>query len=461
MNNFMEPGLNQIVVPPTEVVKPKKKGKIILIIVLLVIAVAIGLYFGYQRLAVNPKSVFTSAINSTYDLVDGYLDKNLNRTFSLDPLKDAFVLNADLELKGIGEEVKTLDGYALDLALGVNYPAKTLNLDLDANYNEEAFLNLFLSYLNGRAYLNSDDIYDKVLDLGVANFDVNFTNDINLNYDDVHIILSCLKDLFINSLDEDKFRVDNEAITINDRKIDSKKITYVLDKSNLERTIKYMQKEMVSNNELLTALSSISGLSTSDIKELLKGEIDLSDAPYMELNLYVNAGNHIIAGSLVVENDSIMRFTYQNEIFNMIIGDEDTNFDITYQDNTLTMSYQEGKEEILNLTYTFKDENSRVELTTSSYGEDYKLILDISNILESKNEMSFDFSISYAVDSYGTENIIDLEGSIHLGKGTLNSLDVTNSVDINTLSEEEQAIIEQNIMNILKRLGINEEVTLS
>ena len=461
MNNFMEPGLNQIVVPPTEVVKPKKKGKIILIIVLLVIAVAIGLYFGYQRLAVNPKSVFTSAINSTYDLVDGYLDKNLNRTFSLDPLKDAFVLNADLELKGIGEEVKALDGYALDLALGVNYPAKTLNLDLDANYNEEAFINLFLSYLNGRAYLNSDDIYDKVLDLGVANFDVNFTNDINLNYDDVHIILSCLKDLFINSLDEDKFRVDNEAITINDRKIDSKKITYVLDKSNLERTIKYMQKEMVSNNELLTALSSISGLSTSDIKELLKGEIDLSDAPYMEFNLYVNAGNHIIAGSLVIENDSIMRFTYQNEIFNMIIGDEDTNFDITYQDNTLTMSYQEGKEEILNLTYTFKDENLRIELTTSSYGEDYKLILDISNILESKNEMSFDFSISYAVDSYGTENIIDLEGSIHLGKGTLNSLDVTNSVDINTLSEEEQAIIEQNIMNILKRLGINEEVTLS
>ena len=229
----MEPGLNQIVVPPTEVVKPKKKGKIILIIVLLVIAVAIGLYFGYQRLAVNPKSVFTNAINSTYDLVDGYLDKNLNRTFSLDPLKDAFVLNADLELKGIGEEVKTLDGYALDLALGINYPAKTLNLDLDANYNEEAFINLFLSYLNGRAYLNSDDIYDKVLDLGVANFDVNFTNDINLNYDDVHIILSCLKDLFINSLDEDKFRVDNEAITINDRKIDSKKITYVLDKSNL------------------------------------------------------------------------------------------------------------------------------------------------------------------------------------------------------------------------------------
>ena len=461
MNNFMEPGLNQIVVPPTEVVKPKKKGKIILIIVLLVIAVAIGLYFGYQRLAVNPKSVFTSAINSTYDLVDGYLDKNLNRTFSLDPLKDAFVLNADLELKGIGEEVKSLDGYALDLALGVNYPARTLNLDLDANYNEEAFINLFLSYLNGRAYLNSDDIYDKVLDLGVANFDVNFTNDINLNYDDVHIILSCLKDLFINSLDEDKFRVDNEAITINDRKIDSKKITYVLDKSNLERTIKYMQKEMVNNNELLTALSSISGLSTSDIKELLKGEIDLSDAPYMEFNLYVNAGNHIIAGSLVIENDSIMRFTYQNEIFNMIIGDEDTNFDITYQDNTLTISYNEMDEEILNLTYTKEDDQSRVEVTTSSYGEDYTFILDISNILESKNEMSFDFSISYAVDSYGTKNIIDLEGSIHLGKGTLNSLDVTNSVDINTLSEEEQAIIEQNIMNILKRLGINEEVTLS
>ena len=59
-----------------------------------------------------------------------------------------------------------------------------------------------------------------------------------------------------------------------------------------------------------------------------------------------------------------------------------------------------------------------------------------------------------------SENIIDLEGSVHLGKGTLNSLDVTNSVDINTLSEEEQAIIEQNIMNILERFGISEDVTL-
>ena len=269
-----------------------------------------------------------------------------------------------------------------------------------------------------------------------------------------------MKDIFINSLDEDKFRTDNEAITINDRNIDSKKITYVLDKSNLERTIEYVQREMANNNELLTALSNISGASTSDIQELLKEEIDLSEAPYMELNLYVNAGNHIIAGSLVVEKDSVMRFTYQSEVFNMIIGDEDTNFDIAYQDNTLTISYNEMDEEILNLTYTKEDDQSRVEVTTSSYGEDYTFILDISNIKESKNEMSFDIGMSYAVDSYGTENIIDLDGSIQMGKGSLNSLDVTNSVDVDTLTEEEQNVIMENVMSILERFGISEDVTL-
>ena len=416
------------------------------------------------QLAVNPKSVFTNAINGTYELVDGYLNENLNRTFSLNPMEEAFVLNADLELKGIGEEVKSLDGYALDLALGVNYPAKTLNLDLDANYNEEAFINLFLSYLNGRAYLDSDDIYDRVLDLGEASIDGSIFTiqdyDADINYDDLHVILSEMKDIFINSLDEDKFRTDNEAITINDRNIDSKKITYVLDKSNLERTIEYVQREMANNNELLTALSNISGASTSDIQELLKEEIDLSEAPYMELNLYVNAGNHIIAGSLVVEKDSVMRFTYQSEVFNMIIGDEDTNFDIAYQDNTLTISYNEMDEEILNLTYTKEDDQSRVEVTTSSYGEDYTFILDISNIKESKNEMSFDIGMSYAVDSYGTENIIDLNGSIQMGKGSLNSLDVTNSVDVDTLTEEEQNVIMENVMSILERFGISEDVTL-
>lgn len=467
MNNkqdFMEDDLNQIVVPTTEVVKPKKRGKVILIIVLLVIAVAVGLYFGYQKLAVNPKSVFTNAINGTYELVDGYLNENLNRTFSLNPMEEAFVLNAEMEIGGMGEDVEAFDGYQFDLALGVDYPSEILNLDLDASYNNEALVSLFLSYLNGRAYLDSDDIYDRVLDLGEASIDGSIFTiqdyDADINYDDLHVILSEMKDIFINSLDEDKFRTDNEAITINDRNIDSKKITYVLDKSNLERTIEYVQREMANNNELLTALSNISGASTSDIQELLKEEIDLSEAPYMELNLYVNAGNHIIAGSLVVEKDSVMRFTYQSEVFNMIIGDEDTNFDIAYQDNTLTISYNEMDEEILNLTYTKEDDQSRVEVTTSSYGEDYTFILDISNIKESKNEMSFDIGMSYAVDSYGTENIIDLNGSIQMGKGSLNSLDVTNSVDVDTLTEEEQNVIMENVMSILERFGISEDVTL-
>lgn len=431
---------------------------------LLVIAVAVGLYFGYQKLAVNPKSVFTNAINGTYELVDGYLNENLNRTFSLNPMEEAFVLNAEIEIGGMGEDVEAFDGYQFDLALGVDYPSEILNLDLDASYNNEALVSLFLSYLNGRAYLDSDDIYDRVLDLGEASIDGSIFTiqdyDVDINYDNLHVILSEMKDIFINSLDEDKFRTDNEAITINDRNIDSKKITYVLDKSNLERTIEYVQREMANNNELLTALSNISGASTSDIQELLKEEIDLSEAPYMELNLYVNAGNHIIAGSLVVEKDSVMRFTYQSEVFNMIIGDEDTNFDIAYQDNTLTISYNEMDEEILNLTYTKEDDQSRVEVTTSSYGEDYTFILDISNIKESKNEMSFDIGMSYAVDSYGTENIIDLDGSIQMGKGSLNSLDITNSVDVDTLTEEEQNVIMENVMSILERFGISEDVTL-
>ena len=133
--NFMEDDLNQIVVPTTEVVKPKKRGKVILIIVLLVIAVAVGLYFGYQKLAVNPKSVFTNAINGTYELVDGYLNENLNRTFSLNPMEEAFVLNAEIEIGGMGEDVEAFDGYQFDLALGVDYPSEILNLDLDASYN--------------------------------------------------------------------------------------------------------------------------------------------------------------------------------------------------------------------------------------------------------------------------------------------------------------------------------------
>lgn len=462
--NFMEPDLNQIVVPTTEGKKTQKKGKVLLIIILLVIAIAIGLYFGYQKLALSPINIYKNAINGTYDLVDGFLEENLNKAFKLDPLQEAFTLNANLKLGGTGSTMEALNGYRLAMSLGMDYPEELINLEMNLSENNRDIINILLAILNNKAYLESADIYDQVLDLGEAYFDADiFTidnNTVQMDYEDLHVILTKTKEFLIGSLNEEKFRViDKATIEVNKKNVDCKQITYILDQSNLEATYNYMASKMANDTEFITALANMTGKTESDIKEALQEEVNISDIPYMEINLYVNSTNKIIAGNLIADKESVIRFTYQDDLFRMIIGDEYTNLEMNYEADIFTMKYNEYEEEILSIVYTNK-ENKQIDITSHSYGETYNLVLDMNNIKENQNEISMDLKIEYTIDSYGTKNTLELDGNITIEKDFENKLDTTNTIDIKSLTEEEQNVIIKNLMTILEHFDINADLSI-
>ena len=439
----------------------KKRGKGIIIIILLIIAIAVGLYVGFEKLNSNPLSIYKRAINDTVQLLDNFLEENTNHTFSLDPTKEAFLVDTNFTIDVDNEDLSILNNYNYDLSLGIDYPNNQMNVALGLKDEEEEILNLLVSFMNDHAYLQSKELYDQILDLGSADLELDLSalsseEMPNLDYQNIRVILLEMKDIIINSLDPDKFSMTEETIEIDGSKVESKKITYLLDQENMERTISYITKEMIENEKLMAALVNITGQTKEEITHILEEEVDFTNYEDIEIALYVKGLHNVIAGTLTEGKENLIRFTYQEEVLNMLIGDEYSNATINVEDNIITLSYSEYGEEILNGVLNFGKEEKQIELTTNDYGDTITLRLTLSNLEEKKDSFQSDITIDLDVNTIDAAIQISASGSLKVEKGKLPTLDVENSIDINSLSTEEQNKISENLLKVLEKLNLND-----
>ena len=440
--------------------KTKKKGKIILIVILLIIAIAIGLYFGYQKLALNPLNFYTKVINKTYDLANNFLEENFKDAMYINLNEEPLTINTSFTLDTNMEELSALKNYEYNLSLGLDVPKKQLNLSLGLSENTETIINLLLSFVNDKAYMKSDELYDQVLDLGPSELDFSdlHIEEVNYSYEDLNITLNKMKSILINSLDSNKFTISDEAITVNNSQINAKKITYTLDRENIKRTINYIREEIRKDDELMTALSHIIGLSISDLEDILQEDVDYSNYENIDINLFTNGGTKVIAGNVITKEEAIVRFTNQDGIFNMFIGDDYNNFIIKSENDTVNITYNEYDEEVFALIFTTKDDSNKIELAMNNYGDELNIMLEISNRKFSESAVSSDFTFHYNMNSYGEEINLDMKGNLEITKEELESIDTANSVDANSLTEEETLIFYENVLNIFEKLNLSELV---
>ena len=447
----------EVVAGGTVLVKPKKRKKFVIILILIIIAIAVGLFLGYKRLTSNPLSIYKKVINETYDLANNFLEENVKNTMSINLKEEPLTINTSFTLDTNMEELKALKNYEYQLSIGVNPSKEQMNLSLGLSDDNENILSLLLAFLNDRAYMKSDELYSEVLDLGISELDF---SELQIEegfytYEDIDITLSKMKTILINSLDSDKFLTSEETINVNSKKIKAKKFTYLLDKENMERTINYIREEMIKDEELMNALSHIIGISTSDLENALKEDIDYSNYEDIYINLYTNGGTKVIAGNIGTKEEAVIRFTNQDDIFNMFIGDEYTNFTIKNENNITDIAYNEYDEEIFALTITWEEETRKLELTMDDYGDELNMIIEVSNMKYSQNSISEDIVLKYNMNSYGEEISFELAGNLEITKEELESIDVENSVNINTLNEEETQLIYDNLMNVLDKLNLS------
>ena len=168
--NKNKEGIEESVITPEEP-KRKKSKKFLVILLLLIIAVAIGLFLGYQRLTSNPLSIYKKVINETYDLANNFLEENFKDTMYINLNEEPLTINASFTLDTNMEELSALRNYEYQFQVGLDIPKEQINLSLGLSDNNEDIVSLLIAFINDRAYMKSDELYNRVLDLGVSELD--------------------------------------------------------------------------------------------------------------------------------------------------------------------------------------------------------------------------------------------------------------------------------------------------
>ena len=436
-----------------EDILPKKNTKKrIIIMVLMVIAIGIGLYFGYREITLNPFNVYKRAINETYDLASNYVLENFKDIIDIDLAKDPFNIKTSFKLDTNMEELSILKDYDYTIAIGTDAKKEQLDMSLEMNKGNENALDLLFAFLNNRVYLKSESLYPEILDLGEVELDFDSLQLDNsfYDYEDLLVVLNETKPILVNTIKKDNLSLDNEEITVNDKKIKAKKFTYELKKEEIKESIEYIRNEFLNNYELLEALSHITGLTINELEEALKEETNAS-YENMLINLYTNGGTKVIAGNIKVNDEEIIRFTNDEEIFNLELIDDFASISIVYENNTLECIYEELNTILFTTVIKQTDDSEQISITVNDDTKIYKIDIKLSNMKTTKDTLSLDYTLDYNMND---EVTLKLDGTLEITKEELT--DISSSTNLDDLTEEELQLFYENFMSILDKFNLTD-----
>ena len=436
-----------------EDILPKKNTKKrIIIMVLMVIAIGIGLYFGYREITLNPFNVYKRAINETYDLASNYVLENFKDIIDIDLAKDPFNIKTSFKLDTNMEELSILKDYDYTIAIGNDAKKEQLDMSLEMNKGNENALDLLFAFLNNRVYLKSESLYPEILDLGEVELDFDSLQLDNsfYDYEDLLVVLNETKPILVNTIKKDNLSLDNEEITVNDKKIKVKKFTYELKKEEIKESIEYIRNEFLNNYELLEALSHITGLTINELEEALKEETNAS-YENMLINLYTNGGTKVIAGNIKVNDEEIIRFTNDEEIFNLELIDDFASISILYENNTLECIYEELNTILFTTVIKQTDDSEQISITVNDDTKIYKIDIKLSNMKTTKDTLSLDYTLDYNMND---EVTLKLDGTLEITKEELT--DISSSTNLDDLTEEELQLFYENFMSILDKFNLTD-----
>lgn len=444
-----------------------KNGKIKFLICgfLVIIAIAIGLYVGYKKLNNDPIGIYKDSINGIYKILNNALKESKDKEFkAFDLANEPFTIDLKAKLDSNMTELKPFTGLDYHLNVGIDLANKKMNMGLNIDENNNSLLNLVLSVIDKNIYLK---IYDKILDLGeediFGNMDLDTYfkvngNDAKFDYDNYMYILKEIKTIIIDSLDKDKFDIEKETITINSKEYKVKKVIYNLDKENMERTLKFINSEILKNEKLIKAIAESTGLKETELKESLNKEIDTSDIKDIKINLYADKLNNIIAGSVESENKEVIKFDSIDDETNIVIEKDNQKFTITIKKNNVAISFNDGYNELFKISIEENNKNYNITFTFNIEGNPINGILELKNIKETKESTSVDFIFSLNATIESEKIDFKIDGSYKLSKENINTINPSGSIKIENISEEEAMEIFTKLNALLEKFGLNDLV---
>ncbi len=376
------------------------------------VIIVLGILGAYYY-ATNPMNVLIKTINKTHE--------SLNNLINDEESKNQAKISGNISFKtnqnwnGLEE----LQNYDYDFLLAIDKDKKQLKMGLGMNKDQSTILNFFLYMLNGKQYLESTKVYEKILELPETQTLQTDVYQSKYNSADLKTIIRKCKDYLVESLNKDYIHREKTDININNETIKTTKITYLLDKENQKRTLKYLENKILADDELLTILSNIQEKDKNTIKDEIQETFNnYTYTDDYKINLFTESlKQNVIHITVVKDKENIISITnYNNE--------KSINFEDELEIHLVNQTDKE-----LELNYLFKNEKITGKIKIEKENQKRNIIFRMN-----QNANEIEFNITYEI-KYDTS--IDIPN-------------ITNSKKIDELSGEETLEIFNKLENILK-----------
>lgn len=295
-------------------VKPKKSKKAFIIVAIVFALILIALLI-VKFFVFTPKNLFFKGINEAYSNTIEKIEKNDKNDKTLS-LKTNTTFDVKVNDKYVDDSTKQMLDFInnLKLEMNENIDSKTSNFDLNTILsNSSDKLELELYKREKAMYVGLGNLYSKYIKLDVS--EVKDLDTESLNY-----VTKELKNIFLNSLDNSKFKQEKANITLQDKEMKVNKISYEFDKDEIKRILKEMKEKINNNQKLLDKMTSVTGKTKEELNQTFEDLLNEVESSYKEelanskvvLTVYTKGLlNDVIGYSLTVkENQNNIKLTY-------------------------------------------------------------------------------------------------------------------------------------------------------
>ena len=402
--------------------KSSKMGILFLIIALIGIICAVcvcGYYFLF-----NKKKIVSSFVDAVYNKVDLAIDEY----YSFDYQKNSVLINGDMSFNTNIPDFDVLNNEKLSYSVGLDYQNKIIQGGVTLNEDNLSLFDVMLYIKDNFGYISLPDVYTSLIKVEIPEdeyrsiFDV---EDVGISKDDVKYINKAYRDILVNSLDMNDFKKSSKVIIVNgvDTKVNA--LSYTLDNNNYEKFINNVIDNTLKDEKLLDIFSKLSDSSVADIKSSLNDfrSSDYSDVSIV-FDLYTKGFMNEYVGMYInfLGLYDIQVRSYDNiSDVNVIFGEYKSNFIV-----------KDLGDKTYNIDFTFDMAGKSL---TGNISNSYKNI--DSN--KTENSLSVNINVEDKMFNFNT-NYVQSIGE------TIADVDVSNSVDYESITEEEMNEIYSKIL---------------
>lgn len=377
-----------------QTVKPRKRHSIITIgIILAVVIVIVAIILISMSLMSTPEKLYKKLVSSVSNSFDSALEFNSANVS----------INADMSTD-IEELKESVDG--LNLGFNVQYDKEIEEYiaKVDVQKGQDPYLNLtaMINLLDKKLYIGESNLYDKLICIDIPEEQINnirvalSEQSNNLNTDDLKNITKIVTDTINNELKADMFT--SEKITVNvdgkDKKVKDNVLSITYDE--LVELVNNVAENLKKNEEFMSYFQDKTYVEQS--LDDFVNDVEMMDEYDYELHIYTSGLFNSVVGFAFVQTDNILEESYVLEFLkqNNVSG-------------TITYDLVSGADKARVLSA-----NMLINEATSN-----KVNMDISMDLREQGNLTLSLEI-----------LSDYNNGIE-------ALDVSNSININDMTDEE------------------------